>query len=146
MWKAMKEDRSAYQCPVHSEAVRKATGTPPGWSYVMNREFGCQDKDRNGHWWGQSETSISIRSKDRKRDIRRDASKFLMFAELQGANINEPGYDTINASSYLNASGEKADGMLDYSKGECIGFNHKIGKRGYSGHAAFADGHVERLT
>ena len=69
-----------------------------------------------------------------------------MFAELQGADINEPGYDPIKASSYVNPSGRQGDAVLRYDAGECIGFNHKTGKRGYSGHVAFADGHVERLA
>ena len=69
-----------------------------------------------------------------------------MFAELQGADINEPGYDPIDASEYVKASGSKGDAVLRYDASECIGFNHKTGKRGYSGHVAFADGHVERLA
>ena len=148
MWKAMKEDRSAYQCPIHAEAVRKATGTPPGWSYVMNQEFGCKDTKRNGSWWGQThEASISIPRKDRKKKARQcSPEKVLMFAELQGADVREPGCDPINASSYLKASGRQGDAVLRYDAGESIGFNHKTGKRGCSGHVAFADGHVERLA
>ena len=146
MWKAMKENRSAYQCPIHFEAVRKATGTPPGWSYVMNCEFGREDTKRNGSFWGQTQTSISIPRKDYKSSRTCHAEKVLMFAELQGADVNEPGCDPIQAASYLKASGRQADGMLEYDKGECIGFNHKTSKRGYSGHVAFADGHVERLA
>jgi len=146
MWKAMKENRSAYQCPIHFEAVRKATGTPPGWSYVMNCEFGREDTKRDGSFWGQTQTSISIPRKNYKSSRTCHAEKVLMFAELQGADVNEPGCDPIQAASYLKASGRQADGMLEYDKGECIGFNHKTSKRGYSGHVAFADGHVERLA
>ena len=69
-----------------------------------------------------------------------------MFAELQGADVREPGCDPINASSYLKASGRQGDAVLRYDAGESIGFNHKTGKRGCSGHVAFADGHVERLA
>ena len=147
MWKAMKADRSSYQCPVHAEAVRKATGTPPGWSYAMNQVFGYQDDKRNGTWWGQShQSSVVIKRKDYKSERHCSPEKVLMFAELQCADINEPGYDRIDASKFLKASGEMGDPVLKYSDGETIGFNHKVGKRGYSGHVAFADGHVERLA
>ena len=140
MWKAMKGNRTAYQCPVHSEAVRKAIGTPPGWSYVMNCEFGREGSSKTGDFFGQTQTSISIGGRSC------NAEKVLMFAELQGADVNEPGCDPIQADSYIKASGRQADGMLEYDKGESIGFNHKTTKRGYSGHVAFADGHVERLA
>lgn len=148
MWKAMKADRAAYQCPIHAEAVRKATGTPPGWSYVMNREFGYQigqGREHHGNWWGQSKTSISIPNRNGKGSKTRNADKVLMFAELQGADVNEPGCDPIRASAFIKASGDQADAVLQYDS-EKIGFNHKTSKRGYSGHVAFADGHVERLA
>ena len=132
MWKAMGSDRISYQCPIHAEAVRKETGRMPGWSYAMNREFGCEDPSKNRKWWGKGKDSIS------------NASKLLMFAELQGADINESGYDSITAN--VKAGGSKANAILEYDKSETIGFNHKIGKRGYTGHVAFADGHVEKLT
>ena len=147
MWRAMKADRSAYQCPVHSEAVRKATGTPPGWSYAMNQVFGYQDSKRNGQWWGQNlQSTIAIKRRDYKTERRCSPEKVLMFAELQGADIREPGCDPLDASKYLKASGRLGDAVLRYDAGECIGFNHKTSKRGYSGHVAFADGHVERLA
>ena len=73
-----------------------------------------------------------------------NASRILMFAELQGVDIDENGYDPIKAKGYLNAGAPLADGVLDY-KTESMGFNHKTSKRGVSGHAAFADGHVERF-
>ena len=114
----------------------------------MNEEFGCKDPKRNGNWWGQTyQSSISIARKDRSKKARQcSPAKVLMFAELQGADINEPGYDPIKASSYVNPSGRQGDAVLRYDAGECIGLNHKTGKRGYSGHVAFADGHVERLA
>lgn len=132
MWKAMGTSREAYQCPIHAEAVRKERGHMPGWSYIMNQDFGY---DRGGKhtWWAKTKDSLP------------NASRLLMFAELQGVDINESGYDKIDAKKFLNAGGELADARLDYTK-ETIGFNHKVGKRGYSGHVAFADGHVERLA
>ena len=149
MWKAMNRNREAYQCPVHADAVRKETGRMPGWSYVMNRWFGCEDAvhNKNKNWWGQSKDSLSTPKggKPGNSTVRREASKMLMFAELQGADFGQSGYDSINAKSYLKASVPLADAVLDHCNGESIGFNHKTSKRGISGHVAFVDGHVERL-
>ena len=142
MWKAMHESSSGYLCPIHSAAVRKATKNLPGWSYVMNREFGYQDKRRNGTWWGQSLNSMSIRKSDGG-EFKPDHSKVLMFAELQGIEIDLAGYDHVKPN--LTARNTKADAVLDYEDNESIGFNHKTDKRKISGHAAFADGHVERI-
>jgi prepilin-type N-terminal cleavage/methylation domain-containing protein len=129
MWKAMGGARTAYQCPVHAEAARKLLKHQPGWSYVMNKRFGNDEDDY------------------RKYSINKDvanASRLLMFAELQGANFKAPGYDEINATSFLKADVPAADAILDFTK-ENIRFNHKVGKRGITGHAAFTDGHVEKL-
>ena len=131
MWKAMGASRAAYQCPVHADAARKATGRMPGWSYVMNKAFGYElDEGKHG-WWGKTKEMSN-------------ASKTLIFAELQGLDINDPGYNPVDASGYLKAGVPLADAMLDYDT-ETIGFNHKTSKRGVSGHVAFADGHVERF-
>ena len=130
MWKAMGASRTAYQCPVHAEAVRKEFGHMPGWSYAMNMDFGY---DNNEHkWWGKTKDLTN-------------GSRMLMFAELQGADIDESGYDPIKARKYIRAGVPVADAVLDYRNNESIGFNHKTSKRGVSGHVAFADGHVERL-
>ena len=133
MWKAMAGSRAAYQCPVHADAVRKETGRMPGWSFAMNRDFGCEDASKKKKWWGKTKDSIS------------NASKLLMFAELQGADFEQSGYDSINAKSYVKGGVPLGDAILEYKNGETIGFNHKTSKRGISGHVAFADGHVERL-
>ena len=129
MWKAMGGAGSAYQCPVHAEAVRKLLKRPPGWSYVMNKRFGYDDND------------------NRKYSINKDeanSAKLLMFAELQGANITGRDYAPIDATSYIKAGVPLADAVLDY-KTENIGFNHKVGERGFAGHVAFTDGHVEKM-
>lgn len=131
MWRAMGESRAAYHCPVHADAVRKAIGRMPGWSYVMNKEFGYELNNGNHDWWGKTKEMSN-------------AAKTLIFAELQGADIKEPGYDPIDASGYIRAGVPLADGMLDHNN-ETIGFNHKASKRGISGHVAFADGHVEKI-
>jgi len=134
MWKAMNANRSSYQCPVHAAAAKKANGKPPGWSYVMNCEFGCTYDKKIRH------QNIHFQQKiDNKT---RAAEKLLMFAELQGADIDIPGCDKIKAD--LKAGVPAADAILEYSK-ENIGFNHKIGTRGFSANVAFADGHVDKL-
>ena len=133
MWKAMGSSREAYQCPVHAAACRKVNGHMPGWSYVMNMDFGY-DKEKSHGWWAVKKHELQ------------NAAKKLMFAELQGADIDETGYDKVDAKKFLGASGDQADAKLDYTKKEVIGFNHKTSKRGIYGHVAFADGHVERLA
>ena len=152
MWKAMNRNREAYQCPVHANAVRKETGRMPGWSYVMNCWFGYEtkagsDNDSRRNFWGQTKSRLwtSKGGKSGATDITRDASRMMMFSELQGADFDENGYAPINAKQYLTAGVPQGDAILEYEKGETIGFNHKTSKRGISGHVAFADGHVERL-
>jgi len=143
MWKAMGANRTAYQCPVHAEAVRnafkgdKSRKGIPGWSYVMNRWFGYS-YDR---CWGQKKNDLSINGKTR------DAARLLMFAELQAISINLPNCNEIDIKSRgdLKADPPASDAILDYTKGETIGFNHKTGNRGVTGHVAFADGHVEKI-
>ena len=127
MWKAMGGARSAYQCPVHAAAVQKVLKRSPGWSYAMNKRFG-HDDGNNNHFAINKDTS--------------NASRLLMFAELQGVDFSAPGYEPIKAD--LKAGVPFADAVLDY-KDEKIGFNHKLSSRGITGHVAFTDGHVEKL-
>jgi prepilin-type processing-associated H-X9-DG protein len=122
--------RTAYQCPVHAEAVSKLLKRPPGWSYAMNREFG-HEKTGGNKWHAKTKEDPN-------------SAKILMFAELQGANISGRDYAPIDASSYIKAGAPLSDAVLDYDT-ESIGFNHKIGSRGFAGHVAFTDGHVEKL-
>ena len=141
IWKIVEGSRKTYQCPIHAEACRKANGRLPGWSYVMNREFGYDNSSGNDKATGFQ--GLRIASKLEIGGKARDPSRVLMFAELQGADID----DTVNGvkiHAELNASGTKADGVLDYDN-ESIGFNHKIGRGRYAAHVAFTDGHVERL-
>ena len=145
MWKAMGANRTAYQCPVHSEAALKINHQRPGWSYVMNKEFG-NDDDEHRFW--QNIDSITIAENKNSARTARNASKVLMFAELQAVKINDAGrVDKNNPydESRIKAGGEMADAVLDYEK-ESIGFNHQIGNQRIAGHVAFADGHVARLT
>jgi prepilin-type N-terminal cleavage/methylation domain-containing protein/prepilin-type processing-associated H-X9-DG protein len=141
MWKAMNANRSSYQCPVHAAAAKKANGKPPGWSYAMNCEFGYQKKGKSSNQ--NMHFSKTVDGKTRA------AEKLLMFAELQGADIDIPGCDKVSAD--LKAGPPKGDAVLEYvgaypgATAEKIGFNHKLGARGYFGNVAFADGHVDKL-
>ena len=101
----------------------------------MNRWFGSID------FWGMSKNSLKFNDKTR------DPARLLMFAELQAISINVPGCDEIDIESRgdLKADPPAADAVLDYTKGETIGFNHKTGNRGVTGHVAFTDGHVEKI-
>ena len=140
MWQAMGATRTAYQCPIHAEAFRKKNGRRPGWSYMMNREFGMTDtSNKNQSWWGLKMTgSYSFDNRSRSPD------KVLMFAEYQAITINDSG-DSVSLDAKLDASGTEADSVLDYKNGEVIGFNHRVDKRHYAAHVAFTDGHVEKL-
>ena len=133
IWKAMGGARTAYQCPIHAEAMRKYHKRSPGWSYAMNMRFGY-DKEGYKHYAINKEVS--------------DASRLLMFAELQGAVIDVPGcvlqIGKDELKNRLKEGAPKADAVLDYTT-EVIGFNHKLGTRGMSGHVAFTDGHIEKL-
>ena len=149
MWKATNRSREMYICPVHASAARKETGRTPGWSYVMNREFGYEKEAGNSgkrkHFWGQRTQYLSTPKGGKGDNVQRDASRLLMFAELQGADFDAPNYTSIKARDWLRESPPKGDAILDWEGGEPIGFNHKLGKRGITGHVAFTDGHVERL-
>lgn len=116
-------NRSLVICPDHKISLAAQV---PFFSYVMNEYFYWNDtgKARSQHFHGRF-------AKDLKYADRR-----LLFAE-----INWKGYcgdvDTSPGS-------EKTDQVLQYSRGECIGFNHKKGKEKVA-HVAFADGHTEQL-
>ena len=148
IWKIVEGSRTTYQCPVHAEAFRKAFGRLPGWSYVMNREFGYDKSDSNSKnttqkFFGLTMSGISLYNSSLKKNTPRDPSRVLMFAEMQGANIDDK-VNGVKITADLSAGGTQADGVLDYDT-ESIGFNHKIGRGRYTAHVAFADGHVERL-
>lgn len=149
MWKATNRSRETYLCPVHASAARKANGRTPGWSYVMNCWFGYEkgskDKDSKQNFWGQTADGLWTPKGGTGGNVTRDASRLLMFAELQGADFDAPGYTAIKANTYLKAGVPGGDAILEYEKGENIGFNHKLSNRGITGHVAFTDGHVERL-
>ena len=130
MWEALGGSRAAYQCPVHAAACKKVLGRNPGWSYVMNQAFGY-DESGNQKFRGQTLSGIA------------NPDKFLVFAELQGIDIDDKVHG-VQIRNTLHAGGTEADAVLNYAT-ESIGFNHKAGRGRYAAHVAFADGHVEKI-
>lgn len=131
IWSAIGGGKSSYTCPVHANTFyKKNRKRYPNWSYVMNQDFGF-DKNYGGGplagWMGKTLTGVL------------NGERLLLFAEVQGLDDREHG---LNANT--EGGGTLGDGVLQYSKNEVIGFNHKV-SRGLAGHVAFADGHVESL-
>ena len=134
IWKKMNGDRSCYQCPAHTQAFKEKTGREPGWSYVMNQEFGYDSNNGSGPLPGWSGRSLSSDGVGNSSPDRR-----LLFAEIQGVDVEELGLKAKH-----DATGTEGDGVLQYSKNEVIGFNHNDGWD-WVGHVAFADGHVQTI-
>ena len=133
LWSHVNGSRKVYQCPVHAGAFYKKYGYNPGWSYVMNSWFGwaSNNKDQLHSWSGHC---LGSGGADRR----------LLFAEIQGVDVDDPEVkDRLEAN--LDGKGEKGDSVLDPSKNEYIGFNHKQKTGRWAGHVAFMDGHVTKL-
>ena len=134
---------SIYQCPVHATACESASGRPPAWSYVMNQEFGCRDKGRAQRFPPVS-ISVPVQSGGGGNLVGRNPDKVLMFAEIQGVDVEDTIHG-ISLKAVTSGSGEEADSILQYDN-ESIGFNHPFGKNRRCGHVVFADGHVEKVV
>lgn len=138
LWKYVSGSRETYVCPAHA----KKSANPPYWSYLMNAYFGWNPKGKN---------TIRIEYGNLAR-----ADRILLFSEVP---FTGPGDWFPNGSG----SGEDSDAILQFKpdknvKGgaglganksggegsECIGFNHRVGKR-FAAHVVFADGHTEKL-
>lgn len=129
LWSRLNGSRKLYQCPVHAEACYKRNHRYPGWSYVMNSDFGWayDGNDALKAWTGKSHGSFGA------------PDRVLMFAEIQA--IDDPDYRLV---ANLNEKGEKGDSVLQHDK-EFIGFNHKQKVGHWAGHVAFVDGHVGKF-
>ena len=114
--------RDLLLCPDHKLQLK---ANAPFFSYVMNEYFKWNDtgKARSEQFRGRSANE-------------KYADRRLLFAE-----INWKGYA---GEPNLSPGNEGTDQVLQYSKGEYIGFNHKKGKEKVA-HVAFADGHTEQL-
>lgn len=112
-------------CPNHKIDIKTQT---PFFSYVMNEFF----------YWNSTGNARSQHFHGRRRDesVMKYLDRRLLFAEINwkgyvGQIEDEPGT-------------EQTDQVLQYTKNECIGFNHKKGKEKCA-HVSFADGHTEQI-
>ena len=145
IWQAVNESFEVYRCPAHVTAYEKANdGRLPGWSYMMNQEFGF-NKDGAGSinfFGGSIKDMITVSTRnDGNRDSKTDASrghdKVLLFAEIQGVDVS-----SANLKAVVSGGGIESDAVLEYTQ-EDMGFNHPIGKKKWGGNVAVADGHVD---
>lgn len=149
IWHAAGASFEIYRCPVHAREYEKQNGgRQPGWSFMMNQEFGF-NRDGVGSigFFGasiKSAITVSTETNGKRNDktnAQRGHDKVLLFAEIQCAEVN----DTKHGVSLKPAAGgTETDAVLEYTK-ENMGFNHKIGKTRYGGNVAFADGHVDMI-
>ncbi len=133
LWKYVSANRELYVCPEHKI---KFAHNLPAWSYVMSSRFRWGGANADAKGSGSSGIGFA--------DLKR-ADRVLLFAELPYV---EDGVTTIDISS---GPGTKCDCVLQYSSSdgvekECIGFNHKSGKKNLCAHVVFADGHTEKLA
>ena len=149
IWQAVGASYEIYRCPVHArEYEKKHSGRQPGWSFMMNQEFGF-NRDGLGKmpFFGSSingRINVSTESngkRNEKTNATRGHDKVLLFAEIQGIEVNDSKH---GVSLNPVAGGTESDAVLEYTK-ESMGFNHKIGKQRWGGNVAFADGHVATI-
>lgn len=139
IWTAVSANSDIFVCPIHREAFKKKNPTAkygPCWSYVMNAAFKWRSQQRAfPHTFG----GVYY-------DGLANKSKTLLFAELPCAKN-----DLVSDVQFDSGATTENDPILQYrgcSGGgeEMIAFNHRFGKRGFSAHVCYADGHTEKLT
>ncbi len=145
IWQAVGESFEVYRCPVHANAYEKANdGRKPGWSYMMNQEFGFNQNGAGSlPFFGASiKAPITVATDAtgdrRNKSAQREHDKVLLFAEIQGVDVRSANLTAVAGK------GIESDAVLEYTK-EDMGFNHKIGKGKWGGNVAFADGHVDTV-
>ena len=150
IWLAVNETFDVYRCPVHADAYAKEnSGRKPGWSYMMNQEFGF-NRDGEGciSFFGSSINGMITvgveASGKRTKSAQRGHDKVLLFAEIQGVDVTDSKH-SINLKGIVGGSGIESDAVLEYTK-EDMGFNHKLGKHRWGGNVAFADAHVDTIV
>lgn len=150
VWDASGRSYEIYRCPVHARTYADANkGVMPGWSYVMNQEFGFNQDGKGvlsfyGSNLGGSITVSTETSGQRKNKASRSPDKVLMFAEVQGADIHDTKHG-VKLDALVRGGDKQADAVLEYATEE-IGFTHKLGKFKFGGNVAFADGHVDTIV
>ena len=148
IWKAVNEMYEVYRCPAHARAYEKANdGRQPGWSYMMNQEFGFnQDGAGAINFFGagiNGQITVSTESNGKRGSgqASRGHDKVLILAEIQGVEVADSKH---GVSLKPVTGGIEADAVLEYTR-ESMGFNHPLGKKRYGGNVAFADGHVDTI-
>lgn len=148
IWKAVNETFDVYRCPAHAQAYEKAhNGRQPGWSYMMNQEFGFnQDGAGSINFFGASingKISVSTESNGKRSSgsTTRGHDKVLLLAEIQGIEVDDSKHGVTLKPV---VGGTETDAVLEYVR-ENMGFNHLIAKKRYGGNVAFADGHVDTI-
>ena len=147
IWHAVGTAYEVYRCPVHARNFKKAKGRLPGWSYMMNQEFGFNRGEGVyaffGGIFGASMTVATDATGNRKEKASRSPDKVLMFAEVQGADVDDK-KNGISLKTVVSGDTE-TDAVLEYAQ-EDMGFTHPLGKGKYGGNVAFADGHVDTIV
>ena len=149
VWQGAGQAFEVYRCPVHARTYADANkGVMPGWSYVMNQEFGFNRDGKGvlsycGSNLGGNITVSTETSGLRKNTASRSPDKVLMFAEVQGVDVTDA-KNGVSLKGVLGGNDYKSDCVLEYTK-ESMGFNHPMGKGKYGGNVAFADGHVDTV-
>lgn len=148
IWQSSGRSFEVYRCPIHETNYEKKNKEKPGWSYVMNQEFGFNRDEKGtigffGGRFGQNITVATDSAGERTKSASRSPDKVLMFAEVQGADITDKKHG-ITLKALVSGSGTETDAILQYANEE-IGFNHPVGKGKYGGNVAFADGHVDTI-
>lgn len=146
LWASTSKNRKLYVCPEHIRLCHDNKVSQPIFSYVMNSKFGYD--------YSQGDGSVGYWHYGIKYGTLSRADRVLMFAELPYINpedgtFQEP--DDIwqrDCTLQYKAHVGSKDYKMKQWKGtpESIGFTHRVGKRGWCAHVAFADGHVEKIT
>ena len=136
IWHAVGTAYEVYRCPVHASNFKKKNGRLPGWSYMMNQEFGYDANGSGARGFVSRCFSANIGS--------HSPDKVLLFAEVQGAKVEDKDHGIV-LDPVLNRDLTKSDAVLKYNE-EDMGFTHPLGKGRYGGNVAFADGHVDTIT
>ncbi len=151
VWQGIGASFEVYRCPVHAQAFEQKFKHQPGWSYMMNQEFGYNAQNGKSMSFYGSSINGSIRvatgTTGRRGDgeASRTPDKVLLFAEVQGVDVDyRKGSSSVSLQA-VSGGGDGTDAVLEYTK-ESMGFNHKLGKFKYGGNVAFADGHVETIV
>lgn len=144
IWAATGKNRSIYTCPTHVRYRQEQKLSVPYWSYVMNAKFG----------YDYSQGARAVGGGIRYGSLSR-ADRTLMFAELsmwtiEGKQTTPVSDGDVYSSDctlqYKATVDGKTYGTSWAGTPESIGFNHRVGKRSFVGHVAYADGHVAKIT